>query len=153
MAYVTAEARQELLDTVAEAADSIGSAIAALGDAYEQLDERSADTLEEQLFRPAQAAYGRAKRTHTDFAARHGLPAREFTSVGGPGAPSRGAHGFVEIAVEALDHAEDVLTELQDSMSPVEVGDAELRAGLAEVREHLAVIADRAPKFVSLLGR
>jgi hypothetical protein len=60
MAYVTAEARQELLDTIAEAADELASAIAALGDAYEQLDERAADTLEDQLFRPVQAAYGRA---------------------------------------------------------------------------------------------
>ena len=153
MAYVTAEARQELLDTVAEATDSIGSALAALGDAYEQLDEQRQDALEEELFRPAQAAYGRAKRTHTDFAARYGLPARAFASTAAPGAPSRGAHGFLDIAVEAFEHAEDVLTELQDSMSPVEVGDAELRAGLAEVREQLAVFADRAPRFISRLGR
>jgi hypothetical protein len=153
MAYVTAEARQELLDTVAEAAESIGGAIAALGDAYEQLDEHSADTLEEALFRPAQAAYGRAKRTHTEFAGRYGLPARAFAASGGPGAPSRGAAGFVERAVEGFEHAEDVLTELQDSMSPVEVGDAELRAGLAEVREQLALILGRAPHFLSRLGR
>ena len=153
MAYVTAEARQELLDTVAEAADSIGTAVAALGDAYEQLDEHSADTLEEALFRPAQAAYGRAKRTHSEFAGRYGLPARDFASAAGPGAPSRGAQGFVERAVEEFEHAEDVLTELQDSMSPVEVGDAELRAGLAEVREQLALVLERAPRFVGRLGR
>src|SRR5918912_1397852 len=78
MAYITAEARQELLDTVAEATDELGVALGALGDAYEQLDERSADTLEEQLFRPVQAAYGRAKRTHADFAARHRLATRTF---------------------------------------------------------------------------
>src|SRR5687768_2326870 len=153
MAYVTAEARQELLDSIAEAADSIGAAVAALGDAYEQLDEHSGDLLEETLFRPAQAAYGRAKRTHTDFSARHGLPAREFAASPAPGAPSRGAAGFVERAVEHFEHAEDVLTELQDSMSPVEVGDAELRAGLAEVRGHLATIEKRAPQFMSRLGR
>ena len=153
MSYVTAEARQELLDTVAEATDSIGSAIAALGDAYEQLDEHSADTLEEALFRPAQAAYGRAKRTHTEFAGRYGLPARSFASTAGLGAPSRGAAGFIEIAVEGFEHAEDVLSELQDSMSPVEVGDAELRAGLAEVREQLALILERAPAFLGRLGR
>ena len=153
MAYVTAEARQELLDTVAEAADSIGAAVAALGDAYEQLDDQSADRLEEALFRPAQAAYGRAKRTHTEFSARHGLPPRTFAATPAPGAPSRGAAGFVERAVESFDHAEDVLTELQDSMSPVEVGDPELRAGLAEVREQLALIAQRAPQFLSRLGR
>ena len=153
MAYITSEARRELLETVAEATDELGVALAALGAAYEQLDEQSADRLEEQLFRPAQAAYGRAKRTHTEFSARHGLPARDFTSTAGPGAPSRGAQGFVELAIDQFDHAEDVLTELQDSMSPVEVGDTELRAGLAEVREQLAVIADRAPRFISRLGR
>jgi hypothetical protein len=153
MAYVTAEARQELLDTIAEAADSIGAAVAALGDAYEQLDEQSADTLEEALFRPAQAAYGRAKRTHAEFSARHGHAPRAFAATPAPGAPSRGAIGFVEIAVDGFQHAEDVLTELQDSMSPVEVGDPELRAGLAEVREHLAVVAQRAPQFISRLGR
>jgi hypothetical protein len=38
-------------------------------------------------------------------------------------------------------------------MSPVEVGDAELRAGLAEVREQLALALGRAPHFLSRLGR
>ena len=153
MAYVTAEARQELLDTVAEAADRIAVALAALGEAYDLLDEQTADRMEEQLFRPVQHAYGRAKRTHTEFAGRYGLPSRPFSSTAGPGAPSRGAAGFVEIAAEGFEHAEDVLTELQDSMSPVEVGDAELRAGLAEVREQLALILERAPAFLGRLGR
>ena len=44
MTYVAAEARQQLLDTVAEATDRIGFALAALGEAYEQLDGRAADT-------------------------------------------------------------------------------------------------------------
>ena len=73
MAYVSAEARQELLDTIADAIDELGVALAALGEAYEQLDERTADTLEEQLFRPVQTAYGRAQRTHSGFAQRFGL--------------------------------------------------------------------------------
>jgi hypothetical protein len=72
MAYVTAEARQELLDAIADATDEIGLALAILGTAYEQLDDHSADTLEEQLFRPVQSAYGRAKRTHAGFAERYG---------------------------------------------------------------------------------
>ena len=38
MAYDTAEARQELLDDVAAATDRLGVALAALGEAYEQLD-------------------------------------------------------------------------------------------------------------------
>ncbi len=74
MAYAGREARELLLETVAEATDQIAVALAALGAAYEQLDENSADRLEEQLFRPAQVAYGRAKRTHSGFAERHDLP-------------------------------------------------------------------------------
>ena len=61
MAYTSAEGRQELLDGFAEAIESIGHALAALGAAYEQLDERNADRLEEELFGPVQGAYGRAK--------------------------------------------------------------------------------------------
>ena len=73
MAYATQEARQDLLDAIAEATEHIGAALAALGAAYEQLDEQSGDRLEEELFRPVQLAYGRARRTHAGFAERHGL--------------------------------------------------------------------------------
>ena len=76
MSYTNAEARQDLLDAVAEAIDELAVALAALGAAYEQLDEHHADELEAQLFRPVQVAYGRAKRTHTGFAERSGLPVR-----------------------------------------------------------------------------
>jgi hypothetical protein len=152
MAYVTTEARQELLDSVAEATDEIGVALAALGDAYEQLDERSADVLEERLFRPVQLAYGRSRKAHDDFAARHGHPTRPFEPAG-RSAPSHGVKGFLELAVEAVEQAESILVELQDSLSTVEVGDAELRAGLADVRALLADITEQARRFVSLLGR
>src|SRR5687768_8576832 len=136
MAYVTAEARQELLDEIAHAIDEIGGALAALGEAYEQLDERSADTLEEHLFRPIQSAYGRAQRTHSGFATRHGLPTRTFEPAT-PAAPSSGVHGLLELAAEAVTEADESLAALQDSLKPVEVGDTELRAGLAEVRRSL----------------
>jgi hypothetical protein len=153
LAYVTREAREELLETIAEAIDELGAALGALGDAYEQLDERTADALEESLFRPAQAAYGRAKRTYAGFAERHGLQAgRTFEPVS-PGAASRGVRAFVDMAVEAVEEADNVLAELQDSMRPVEVGDAELRAGLAEVRELISEPPERARRFLSLFGR
>jgi len=58
MAYTTVEGRQELLETLAEAIDEIGFALASLGAAYEQLDEPTADRLEEELFGPVQVAYG-----------------------------------------------------------------------------------------------
>lgn len=152
MTYVTAEARQQLLDTVAEAIDEIGAAIAVLGDAYEHLDEHSADKLEEELFRPVQAAYGVAKRTHSSFAERHGLPTRTFQPTP-PGSSPAGVKDLLATAVDAVGEADLILSELQDSMMPVEVGDAELRAGLAEVRRTLGEIDARARRFVSLLGR
>jgi hypothetical protein len=152
MTYVAGEARQELLDTVGEAIDEIAAALAALGEAYEQLTTAPADRLEEELFRPVQAAYGRAKRTHAGFAQRQGLPARTFTpATSGP--PSTGVKGFVESAVDSAAEADSLLAELQDSMAPVEVGDAELRAGLAEVRELLGDVRARAHEFTRTLGR
>jgi hypothetical protein len=152
MAYVTAQARQDLLDTLAAATDDIGVALGALGDAYEQLDETTAEQLEETLFGPVQAAYGRAKRTHAEFADRHGLPRRPFASPAS-GAPSRGVKGFVDQAVAAVLKADATLADLQDSMLPVEVGDAELRAGMAEVRRQLGDVASDARRLVSRFGR
>ncbi len=152
MAYVTQEARQELLDIVAEAADEIGVALAALGAAYELLDDDTADALEEQLFRPVQVAYGRARRTHTGFAERHGLPTRTFEPASA-GLPSQGVRGFIDRAVDAVAEADDILAELQDSMRPVEVGDPELRAGLAEVRELVGDLHARGREFLRTFGR
>ncbi|HEV2811935.1 MAG TPA: hypothetical protein VGW10_01680 [Solirubrobacteraceae bacterium] len=153
MTYVTAEARQELLDEIARAIDELGVALSALGDAYEQLDERSADTLEEELFRPVQAAYGQAKRAHAAFASRHSLAVRTFAPAPPAGAASHGVKGFLESAVEAVEESDALLSELQDSLLPVEVGDQELRAGLAETRRTLGEIAPRAAHFVSRFGR
>src|SRR5437588_218851 len=115
MAYTNAEARQRLLDTVAEATDEIGFALASLGEAYERLDESTADTLERELFRPVQMAYGRAQRTHAEFADRHGLPPRTFERAS-PGAPSRSVKSLLEGAVDAVGRADGALVALQDSM-------------------------------------
>jgi hypothetical protein len=152
MTYVSQEARQRLLDEVAAAIDEISNALAALGAAYEQLDDHTADVLEEQLFRPLQLAYGRARRTHAAFANRSELPGREFAPASA-GLPSQGVRGFMEAALEAIEEADGLLVELQDSMMPVEVGDPELRAGLADVRERLGVLPDRANELLRRLGR
>jgi hypothetical protein len=141
-----------MLDTLGEAIDDIAAALAALAGAYEQLGTVPADRLEEELFGPVQTAYGRAKRTYTGFAQRHGLPDRTF-SPAPEGLPSTGVRGFVDGAVESVQEADDVLAELQDSMMPVEVGDPELRAGLAEVRELLGDVRSRAREFTRTLGR
>jgi hypothetical protein len=152
MPYASDVARQELLDAIATATDEIGRALAALGAAYEQLDTNTADRLEEQLFRPAQLAYGRARRVHSGFAERVGLPGRTFEPASA-GLPSQGVRGFLERASEAVDDADETLAHLQDSMMPVEVGDAELRAGLAAVRELIAQLQSRAPDLMRTLGR
>jgi hypothetical protein len=137
MAYSAADARRELLDDVAAATDHLGAALAALGAAYEALDEVTGDRLEEELFRPAE---------------RHGLPGRTFTAPAA-GHPSQGVTGFVDAAVGAVTAADARIAELQDSMRPVEVGDAELRAGLSEVRRLVADVPARARRFASARGR
>jgi hypothetical protein len=153
MTYTTEEGRRELLQATAEAADWIGVALTALGEAYELVDENAGDRLEQELFGPAQAVYGHAKRSHAEFAARHGLAPEAFASSPTPGAPSAGAHGFVEQAVEAVQRADDILSELQDSMLPVEVGDPELRAAIADVRTRLTALPARADALLRTLGR
>ncbi len=150
--YTTADARRQLLDTVAEAADRLGSALSSLGEAYERLDEGTADAVEEALFRPTQAAYGRVRRAHAGFAARHGLPGREFEPAIA-GAPAHGARGFLDSAVSAIADADQLLATLQDSMLPVEVGDVELRADLEQVRSLLGGLGGRARELERTLGR
>jgi len=152
VAYSTAEARQELLDDVAAATDDLGVALAALGEAYEHLDDTSGDRLEEALFRPVQVAYGRAKRTHAEFAQRVGIPGRTFVQPT-PGHPSQGVKGFIDTAVSATTRADDRLGELQDSLRPVDVGDAELRAGLSEVRRLIDGVPARARELTRVIGR
>lgn len=152
MSYVTREAREHLLETVGEATDELGSALGALGAAYEKLDEGNADRLEDELFRAVQTAYGRIQRTHAGFGERHGIATRAF-SPSAPGSVTRAARDLVEDAVEGVVEADNLLADLQDSMMPVEVGDPELRAGLAEVRELIGGLEEKARRFLGTLGR
>jgi hypothetical protein len=152
MARTTLEAREQILADLATAIGQVALATACLGEAYEQLDELTGERLEQELFRPAQKAFGRAKRTQSQFADRVGLsaPAAESPSAG---LPSQGVKRFVERAVDASAEASHTLAELQDSMLPIEAGDAELRAGLAEVRELLDEMPSRGRGFLRTLGR
>ncbi len=152
MAYSAGEAREQLLDDVATAADQLALAVAALGEAYEELDEQTADRLEAELFRPIQHAYGRLRRTHTEFAERYTLQGRTFERSSG-GAHSGDPRVYVDRAVEAIERADQILAELQDSMMPVEVGDRELRAGLSETRETIAELPARARRLMRAQGR
>lgn len=152
MSYTSEEGHRELLEATAEAADAIGTALAALGEAYELVDDDTAERLERELFAPVQAAYGRMKRGHAEFAARCGLDAQAFASAE-PGAVSPVASSYLEQAIESAEHADDILSELQDSLLPVEVGDPELRAALADVRTRLAEVPPRAHELLRTLGR
>jgi hypothetical protein len=152
MSYSAGEARAQLLDDVAEATDQIALALASLGEAYEELDERTADELEEQLFRPTQSAYGRLRRTHAEFAARQRLPRRDFEPSSG-GLHSADPRVYVDRAIDAIERADQILAELQDSMMPVEVGDRELRAGLSETRATIAELPTRARRLMRTQGR
>jgi hypothetical protein len=152
MTYTSAEARQDLLDALAGAVELIGQALADLGAAYDQLDERNADRLEAELFGPVQRAYGRAKSAHAQFVARHGMTSAGFAAAS-TGLPSTGAKGFIDGAVDAVAQADGALSALQDSSLPTEVGDVELRTALTEVRELLGGVRHRARELERTLGR
>jgi hypothetical protein len=152
MAYTTAEGREQVLGDLAVAIEQIADALATLGEAYEQLDERAGDVLEEKLFRPVQSAYGRAQRTHSEFASRTGLRSRTFhPHSAGPAGQS--VQSLIERAVEAVGDADQSIADLQDSLLPVEVGDPELRAGLSAVRETLSSVSIRARELTRTIGR
>jgi hypothetical protein len=152
MAYTTEEGRKQLLEGLAAAAEATGGALAALGEAHELLDEQSAERLENELFAPVRRAYALLGRTRSQFAARSGLEDTMPEAQPRP-APSHGARGFLAEATEAIAGADAELAELQDSMLPVEVGDAELRSGITSARELLDPVGRSARELLRTLGR
>lgn len=152
MTYATADARQQMLDVLGRAAGHLSLALAQLGEAYELLDEHNAERLEDELFAPVKRAYGGIRRAHDAFAQRHELPGRTFEPAP-PAAPAHGAKGLVESAAELVGVCDGELSELQDSMLPVEVGDAPLRADIEQVRRLLADYRVHTRALVSTLGR
>lgn len=152
MAITSDEARAQILDDLAAAIDAITLAGERLGEAYERLSVDSADRLEAELFRPTQRALGRSKRTYAQFAERAGKATRDPASE--PASPpSRPLKEVVEAALAATAIGDRRLAELQDSMMPIEFGDAELRAGIAEARESLAELPNATREFLRTLGR
>ena len=152
MTYATAEARQQILEALGETADRLSVVLSQLGAAYELLDEQTAEKLEHDLFAPVRLAYGRTRRAHQAFAQRHELPARAFEPAA-PAAPAHGARGLIESAAELVGASDGELAELQDSMLPVEVGDAPLRADIEQVRRQLADYGAHTRALVRTLGR
>jgi hypothetical protein len=152
MAQTTLEARTQILDDLAAALDQLGLAVACLSEAFEQLAVDAADRLEADLYRPVQRAYGRGKRTHAQFAQRVGLPGDTFEPPSA-GPSSQGVKELVQKMAAALADADRRIAELQDSMLPIEAGDAELRTGLSETRELLEKVPTAAALFLRTLGR
>jgi hypothetical protein len=150
--YTAAEGRQRILQALAAAAEEIALALAELSEAYEHLDEHAAERLEQTLFGPVQSAYGRAKRAYKEFAERSALPPHAFATPAQV-APSTAPRALIEQAMQALARADLALAELQDSMLPVEVGDADLRRDLSEVRELAARVRAPARELTRTLGR
>jgi hypothetical protein len=152
MGYNSDEARVQMLTDMAAAAEELALALASLSEAYEELDDDAADALEAGMFRPVQAAYGRLKRTHTEFSARYRLPERAFQDRSA-GMHSGDPRVYIERALEAAENADQAIAALQDSMMPVEVGDQELRAGLAETRAALSDVPAQGRRLLRTVGR
>lgn len=151
MGYTTEEGRTQILDDAAAAVDQLSIAVAALGEAYEHLDEQAGDRMEAVLFRPLQGAFGQLKRTHSEFAQRAGLPGREFPPAPTP-APED-PRASLEHAADAIQSADEILAELQDSLLPVEVGDQQLRSGLSGTRTAISALPEVCDNFIRTLGR
>lgn len=151
MSFTAQSGRVQILEDVAEAAEELGNALAWLGEAYEHLDEQTAERMESALFQPLQSAYGQLKRTSGEFAQRYGLDRQEFPTALPP-LPDDPRRLF-ERAAEAIRSGDETLAGLQDSLLPVEVGDEALRAGLSRVRVLISPLPAATSRLVSILGR
>ncbi len=151
MSYTNESGRLQILDDSAEAARDLDRALAALGEAYEHLNDDAADALETAVFKPLQAGFGLLKRTRSEFADRFTLPLTEPESAAEP--PPGHPRELLEHAGDALQAADDAIAELQDTLLPVEVGDQELRAGLSGVRTLIAPLPGACDELIRTLGR
>jgi hypothetical protein len=151
MSYTNESGRLQILDDSADAARELDRALAALGEAYEHLDDDTADALETAVFKPLQAGFGLLKRTRSEFAERFALPLVEPESA--PQPPPTNPRELLQQAGDAVHAAEEAIAELQDTLLPVEVGDQELRIGLATVRTTIAALPAACDNLVRTLGR
>jgi hypothetical protein len=152
MAFTTREAQERIVDELGWAVGQIALASEVFSDAYERLDATTADRLEDELYRPLQRGFGRAKRTLVQFAGRVGLEPQE----GEPGDANVARLTLKETIERAVALAADGaqrIAELQDSDMAIAAGDSELRSGLAETRRLLGELSTRAPAFLRTLGR
>ena len=141
------------LDEVGDATDDLAEALAALGEAFEALDDYNGERLEEQLFfRPVQMAYGRARRTHSEFAGRHGLPNRSFAPAP-PGHPSQGVKGFINAPRWRPSAARTPASHSYRTRCAPSRSAMASCAQASEVRRLIAEVPRRASELVRGLGR
>lgn len=152
MAITHQEAREQILEVMATAIEHIALSVESLGEAYEQMSDDEADRLEADLFGPVQKAYGVARRTSRGFSERVTVTGREPEALS-HGSRTQSAKELVDRAVFAAEEADREIAELQDTMYPIESGDAELRAGLAEVRDLLDGLPGASRELLRTLGR
>ena len=152
MPVSTREARERIVGDLGSAAEPLSLGVACLGEAYEQLSVMAADRMEAELYGPMQRAFGRTKRTRSQFASRTGIDVEEPAEPL-PGRASQGAKSFVERAAGAASQADGLIADLQDTGYAIDAGDAELRAGLAEIRDLLGPVPGAARNFLRTLGR
>jgi hypothetical protein len=151
VSYSTESGRQQILEDAAAAAYPLSSALAAVSEIFEQLDEPTADRMEAIVFKPLQGGYGQLRRTLTEFATRSKLDPPEFHEP--PVALPSGAHAVLEHIAEWAGEADQIIAELQDTLLPVEVGDPELRAGLSGTRTQIAPVPGAVVQLLRTLGR
>lgn len=151
MSYTSDSGRRQIIDDCVVGANLLSDALAALGEAYELLDDHTAEHMEESVFKPTQAALGQLKRTLGDFAARYGLPQPSFarSMIPAPADP----HVTLDRVADQVANADGALADLQDTLLPVEVGDAELRAGLSRTRTLITRVPAAAEELIRTLGR
>ena len=123
-----------------------------LGDAYEWLDEQTADRMEDEIFRPAQAAYGRAQRTHAAFSERHELTRSHFDEAGHTGHPGD-ARGAIERAAASLTEADAILATFRIRCCRSTSAIRSCAPGSRAVRELIAPLPHQARQLLRMLGR
>jgi hypothetical protein len=153
MTYSSHEGRDRIFRDSADAAAGLLGAIEALGTAYEALDEHAADELERHLYAPIGLAAKTLLAAVTAFAARSDETFERPVAKHFPGGREDGARQHVDAAIAFVGESDEILAELQDSLIPVEVGDAALREGLSATRRTLAPLPQAARELERTLGR
>jgi hypothetical protein len=151
VSYTAESGRLQILEETAAAVVQLAVALAELGEAYDHLDEHTAELMEDEVFRPLQGVYGQLKRTQSEFGDRYHLPVPSDEAATRP-APEDPRTAF-EHAADSIETADQILSELQDSLLPVEVGDRELRAGLSQARTLMTPLPGACDRLIRTIGR